>query len=167
MKIHKYFFVTTVVLLLCFGERGLTMENDFPDPHQIPRTGSLSKLPIEIQTHIFSFLDQKDLLRIGGTSKSLRQAAEIASKNKCLDLSKKCLRQEDYKTLVDGPFSSLILNFVQLGTKAVCILSLSSRLEYLDLNNNSMEVEEKNVVLALFFNWAIYLLRPIHLFSPF
>src|SRR5690606_16610847 len=35
------------------------------------------RLPIELHTHILSFLHQRDLLRSGVTSRSWRQAAEI------------------------------------------------------------------------------------------
>ena len=98
-------------------------------------------LPVEIQAHILSFLDQRDLLRAGGMSKSWRQAAERVWKNKPLGLSNRRLSQNDYEALIHGVFSSLILRSVELGKEEACILALSLRLKHLDLSHNSIGAE--------------------------
>jgi len=138
MQIHKSFLATTVVLLLSFSEQGLAMEDDLPESYSASRPGSPSEMPIEIQAHILSFLDQRDLLRAGGTSKRWRQAAERVWKNKPLDLSNRCLRQEDYKALSHGPFYSLILTSVQLGAEGAKALATGNftGLTELDLGRN-------------------------------
>ena len=65
MQIHKFFLTATVVLLLSFSERGLTMEDDFPNPPSTSRTVSHSEPTVEIKVHILSFLGcgaQKEFL---------------------------------------------------------------------------------------------------------
>ncbi|MBL0942418.1 MAG: F-box protein, partial [Alphaproteobacteria bacterium] len=123
MRFYKSFLME-FILLLGFNQKVLTMEDDHPDFLSTLKTECLSNLPVEIQVHIFSFLNhQKDLLRAGGISKTWRQAAEMVWNNKPLNLSKKRLTKGDYKAIVKGPFSLLVLQSVRLGEKEANILT--------------------------------------------
>ena len=138
MKFYKSFLLITTLYLLSFSEKGLTMEEDLVDPLPLSRTNNFLELPIEVKAHILSFLEQRDLLKAGRTSKNWRKAAEILWKTKPLDLSNRELKQDDYEALVNGPFCYLILQYVGLGTEEVSILAHSSRFICLDLSYNNI-----------------------------
>ena len=142
MLFHKHFLMGLVILLLSFNQQVLSMEDDLSHPSSPARTIGLLSLPLEVQDYILSFLDnQNDLLRAGGTSKKLRQAAERIWNNKPLNLSNRRLNEVDYKALVQGPFSFLVLQSVKLGKEEASILASSSRFIHLDLRSNSIGAE--------------------------
>ncbi len=160
MQIHTSFLIATLILLLSLSEEGISMKDDSANSPSknvtrkptktskkavsLPsRASSPIELPVDLQAHILSLLNQRDLLRAGGISKSWRQAAEKIWKHKSLDLSNRRLKQVDYKALAYGPFSSLILTSVHLGYEGTCTLALSSRLKRLNLDNNSIGAEGK------------------------
>ena len=108
------------------------------DPGLIQATSVFSKLPLEIQAHIFSFLEQWDFLKASGVSQSCREAACIVGENKTLNLSRRMLKSKDCQTLLRVHFSSLTLQNCHLGPEEVRILSQFSRIKSLDLANNNI-----------------------------
>ncbi len=141
MQISRSFLIAPLVLLLGFSEQGLGMKDESSDLPSTSRASRSPELPVEVQAHILSFLNQWDLLRAGGISKSWRQAAERIWKTKPLDLSNRRLNPENYKALVRGPFFSLILTSVHLGYEGARTLALTSRLKHLNLDSNSIGAE--------------------------
>lgn len=117
------------------------------EANSLPSTPkSENGLPTEVLVHIFSFLEQKDLLRAGGTSKDWRKAATIAWETKNLDLSNRRLKIVDYTTLIHGSFSSLILRRVNLSEDGIRILSSCSQFKHLDFRHNKIGNEGAKVL---------------------
>lgn len=145
MRFYKNFLIGFIILLLSVNQRVSAMESDDPISPAVARTVNL---PDEIQAYILSFLEQNNLLRAVHVSKTWRQAAEEIWKNKSLNLSNWELNTEDYKSLVQGPFSCLILQTVNLGEEEVEILSCSSKFIRLDLGRNRIGNEGADKIFA-------------------
>jgi len=128
MKALKTIIISAVLFLGLQSQTFAIDEQEDMGLMQQAKPG-FAEIPIELQVHIFSFLDQKDFLRASLVCQSWRDGAHLVRKEKTLDLSDRKLDLKDCQALLQVPFSSLILQRCQLE-----VLTLSQSLGFKERN---------------------------------